>query len=241
MANLSAVIIPVLLIAATAAIYTMIYQRHINRRLAEGEEWKKKHRRPMMSPLKFIFIFILTLLAVYILLVAILFILFSVNSDIGTSDDPPPVITLVRQYSDDDIDTSPCAMFDPGKDISGYTRKEYLDGSFRFVVYSLDSGVYNEFPQRLIYADYTGEKEDCTFGYDISYDSSHGRVSSSGNCSDADVHKNGIWFTVSGFYAPESHFEIRCGIMKPGIGQGAAIEVPDVSEEYGTYSENFTE
>ncbi len=177
------------LVLGSSFVYTLVYNKKINARLKDIQAEHKKTSVRMMSPLKFTLIVMLTLLFAY----CILILAFKISQEKMKGSEK--IILNVESFSDEKIDGSIVSYFDAEKDIPGYTRKVTEKDDFRFVIYE-NSSYKREFPEIIVYADYTGSRS--AGGYEYRYDYMEWAGSypiASGN-ERAFAEVNGVWFTI---------------------------------------------
>ena len=162
-------IVPVLIVlvfsvmaALAFAIYKAAYRRKINKRLAEGREADIK---PMMSPVKFVVIMLLSIIGGIILLWGLLLFMLS-----GRFTSPNKVAdNYILAY--DLLDESPFSGYRTGDEIKGYTDyvTENENGTIRIHVYVINEPFGNMFPPVLMAAEYLGDRSVYTAEFSETY------------------------------------------------------------------------
>ena len=153
----------VIIVAAAFAVYKAIYNRRINKRLAEGREADIK---PMMSPFKFVIVTLLGAVGGMILIWLIIIIVFSARMN-GQKKDMA-VYPSLSFYRDEMLEDSLFAGYKFGDEIKGYNRFSKQFGDVKLEVYIIKNS-YDMFPTVLVASDYVGDKETVTFCEGVKY------------------------------------------------------------------------
>ena len=198
-------VIIILILILVPIVYMIVYYATANRRLAESKEGNAAKHKPMMSPLKFLLCYIAGLFLIYLGISLICFGMFSAVKSSGSSTaSNSSSYASFDVFTGDQIDSSIVSEFSPEEEIAGYQRRETEDGDFRFVVYQRDKGASVDFPDILVYAEYTGELTDCTFGFSAGYDAANrGYATAMGG-----ITRNGMWFDFD-----YSHINDTCFVI----------------------------
>ena len=220
------VILILTLVAST--IYTLIYRSSINKRLAQIREGEAPENKPMMSPFKFVCIFLLVLFIIYIIIIniAIFMLKFQpkTTEELGSYTSP---LSLHAYMHDDPSVTS---LFDPDEDIPGYTRHTEDISGFRIVSYTNETGM-RDFPDMLIHCSYDGELKDDLHPYacvDYGFDSGTRRMNGRYGLIDLSEEEGGVWYTVN-VTGVVANIDISTYLM-PEIAQGVDLPPEDIIE-----------
>lgn len=161
--NILSIIIPtgiVLIEAVTGfAIYKAMYKRKIKKRLAEGRESDIK---PMMSPVKFIIITMLSTALIWMILLSLF------NAKMNKHKKDMAVYPSLSFYRDEKLEDSLFAGYKFGDEIKGYNRFSKQFGDVKLEVYIIKNS-YDMFPTVLVASDYVGDKETVTFCEGVKY------------------------------------------------------------------------
>lgn len=161
--NILSIIIPtgiVLIEAVTGfAIYKAMYKRKIKKRLAEGREADIK---PMMSPVKFIIITMLSTALIWMILLSLF------NAKMNKQKREMAVYPSLSFYRDEKLEDSLFAGYKFGDEIKGYNRFSKQFGDVKLEVYIIKNS-YDMFPTVLVASDYVGDKETVTFCEGVKY------------------------------------------------------------------------
>lgn len=161
--NILSIIIPtgiVLIEAVTGfAIYKAMYKRKIKKRLAEGRESDIK---PMMSPVKFIIITMLSTALIWMILLSLF------NAKMNKQKKDMAVYPSLSFYRDEKLEDSLFAGYKFGDEIKGYNRFSKQFGDVKLEVYIIKNS-YDMFPTVLVASDYVGDKETVTFCEGVKY------------------------------------------------------------------------
>ena len=161
--NILSIIIPtgiVLIEAVTGfAIYKAMYKRKIKKRLAEGRESDIK---PMMSPVKFIIITMLSTALIWMILLSLF------NAKMNKQKKDMAVYPSLSFYRDEKLEDSLFAGYKFGDEIKGYNRFSKQFGDVKLEVYVIKNS-YDMFPTVLVASDYVGDKETVTFCEGVKY------------------------------------------------------------------------
>lgn len=154
--NILSIIIPiaiVLVVTITSyAVYKASYKRKIKKRLAEGREADIK---PMMSPVKFT---VISLLSAVISLILAWFGIISVyNVKIDRLRKEMAVYPSVYYYRDEILEDSLFAGYKFGDEIKGYNRFSERYGDVKLEIYVIKNS-YDTFPTILVASDYVGDR-----------------------------------------------------------------------------------
>ena len=145
---------------AATCIYVIIYRRIVNKRVREVNSTGEV-KKPPLAPIAVFVILLGALVLGFIIICLIVAVSWYSITDSGSGEteikyyDMQPYADLVPAGVDD-----PLADITPEQEITGYTRKEIVDGDYRFVIYTNDQGLYNSFSELLIYTEYTGNDGD---------------------------------------------------------------------------------
>ena len=165
--SIVSIVLPVfaiaVIVAAAFAVYKTIYSRRIKKRLAEGREADIK---PMMPPVKFVIVTILSALGGMILAWLIIMIAFSAK--MNSQKKEMAVYPSVRFYRDEQLEDSLFAGYRFGDEIKGYNRISKQFGDVKLEVY-VTKNSFDTFPTILIASDYVGDKEKVTFCEEVKY------------------------------------------------------------------------
>lgn len=157
-------LVPVAVIVVIAfAIYKAAYKRRINKRLAEGREADIK---PMISPVKFVIVTMLSVIGGLILIWMILLSLF--NAKMNKQKREMAVYPSIAFYKDETLENSLFAGYKFGDEIKGYYRFSKQFGDVKLEVYIIKNS-YDMFPTVLVASDYVGDKETVTFCEGVKY------------------------------------------------------------------------
>lgn len=162
-------LVPVAVIVVIAfAIYKAAYKRRINKRLAEGREADIK---PMISPVKFVIVTMLSVIGGLILIWVIVLSLFRANLYKQKTD--MIVYPSVHYYRDNILEDSLYAGYKFGDEIKGYNRFSRQYDNVKLEIYVSKYGV-DSFPSILVAFDYVGNKQNVMFSgkTEFSYQSS---------------------------------------------------------------------
>ena len=159
-----------LIVAAAFMIYKAAYKRKINRRLTEGREADIK---PMMSPVKFVIITLISIIAGIIALWIL--VLFAAGAYRGFRKSDDGLETRILAY--EMLDNSPFSGYKTGDEIKGYTDyvTENEDSTLRLHVYVANNEYKKIFPPVLVAAEYLGDKQVQCAEFDEEYN--EGRAS----------------------------------------------------------------
>lgn len=161
--NILSIIIPtgiVLIEAVTGfAIYKAMYKRKIKKRLAEG---RKSDIKPMMSPVKFIIITMLSTALIWMILLSLF------NAKMNKQKREMAVYPSIAFYKDETLENSLLAGYKFGDEINGYNRFSKQYGDVKLEIYVTEN-TFDMFPTILIASDYTGDKENVTFCEEVKY------------------------------------------------------------------------
>lgn len=161
--NILSIIIPtgiVLIEAVTGfAIYKAMYKRKIKKRLAEG---RKSNIKPMMSPVKFIIITMLSTALIWMILLSLF------NAKMNKQKREMAVYPSIAFYKDETLENSLLAGYKFGDEINGYNRFSKQYGDVKLEIYVTEN-TFDMFPTILIASDYTGDKENVTFCEEVKY------------------------------------------------------------------------
>lgn len=227
-----------LIISVVTLIYTSVYRKHINAVLAENTDENPKRHKPMMSPLKFLLILILSLFGLYLLITCIAAALFRTQHSTGytySGDTKMNVRVIDEEQSSDTL----LAAYSPEEDIPGYVRHDSYDedvqgrGNYHFVQYTMNNDWLRSFPEMLVYVEYTGDEKDKMMYLEANCTSSMDGYSGTVQAPfAADPDNGGVWVILSG-HNYHGQLSITCGMVSGDI----------IKDESGTYDlrENMTD
>ena len=169
--SIVSIVLPVLaiavIVAAAFAVYKTIYSRRIKKRLAEGREADIK---PMMPPVKFVIVTILSALGGMILVWLIIMIAFSAK--MNSQKKEMAVYPSVHFYRDEQLEDSLFAGYRFGDEIKGYNRFSKQYGDVKLEIY-VTKNSFDVFPYILVASDYVGDKQEITVSEGVDYTFSH--------------------------------------------------------------------
>ncbi len=212
------------LVIGVPLIYLIAFYQTANRRLAESKTGSTGSHKPMMSPLKFTLIYLA-------LLFGSIFALVWLNTVRPSTQTVTTQRDFICEYTGDRIKDSVFGNFSPDEEIAGYRRTEQTDGNFRFVTYTNE--MHSDlFASHLVYAEYTGPRTDCSFGFRLDYSPADG--SKTGYCQSG-LEDNGIWIGLDGKELQNNAVLQYCILSETDSEKtDADDDLPDLAEEFGT-------
>ena len=157
------ILILVMILIMAFAIYKAAYKHKINKRLAEGREADIK---PMISPVKFVIVTMLSVIGGLILIWVIVLSLFRANLYKQKTD--MIVYPSVHYYRDNILEDSLYAGYKFGDEIKGYNRFSKQYGDVKLEIY-ITKYSFDAFPHILIASDYVGDEQNVMFSEGIKY------------------------------------------------------------------------
>ena len=223
-------LVVLILTIIASAVYTLIYRSSINKRLEQIRDGETLASRPMMSPLKFVCIFLLALFIIYIIVINIAFLMLKTQKKPVQELDTysPPISVHIYTHDDPSI----TALLDPDEDIPGYTRSTENFSGFRVVTYTAETGM-RDFPDMLIHCSYAGELKDGFHPYvcaDYGYNTGTTAINGRFGLIDLSEEEGGIWYTVN-VSGIDADIDISAYLM-PEIAQGIDLPAEDIIEYF---------
>lgn len=150
-----------------SAVYFLIYQVRINKKLQTGKEMKK-----MPSP--FALLIAVVMIIGILTLVSIIFMVVFYAPKQSTFDEG--VVSLnnlsvadYRYYTPEDISGTYAEAYERGRELPGYNRYEKEDGNFLYTYYLSKQDYDILHPKFVLFLEYTGEEDydiyECEMGF----------------------------------------------------------------------------
>ena len=149
-----ATILAVISVIATL-IYNHFYKKHANQRINKGFEQNIPPKKPMMSPIKFFFIWLLSMIAIFIAIILISFVSYKSNVDFNTVEVDRFQFNV---FEEEELKNSLLKDASPSKNIAGYKRFEKKSGQFIFTYY-ISEEMHETFPEYIVNIRYNGNSK----------------------------------------------------------------------------------
>ena len=166
MISIFGIVVIVIPLIATL-IYTHVYNKRANKIINSDFSQSIAPKKPMMSPIKFFLIWLLSMIAVFIAIIFISFVAYnnvtSINSETVSDNETINNNDFVHNfstwfYTKDDIKDSILYDTKPSDELYGYTRKVITKGDIVFTCYEGTSHGLGNFPDFIVNIQYNGKE-----------------------------------------------------------------------------------
>lgn len=127
-------------------IYTHVYNKRANKIINSDFSKGIVSKKPMMSPIKFFLIWLLSMIAIFIAIILISFVAYKSNVDFNTVSTDQ---FKFEAFDNDQIENSILKGTSPDKAIRGYQRFEKKTDKYIFTYY-ISENFYETFPEYII-------------------------------------------------------------------------------------------
>ena len=172
-------------------IYYIIYRNRIKKRLSD-EIFNTKTAKPMMSPVKFFFIWLLSVLGIYFLLAIVSGIIYIYEPKMSDTTNSNETYFYFQSYDKDTKNQGFLSDITADKEIKGYKRFVEKDDNFILTYYISSTGDFN-FPEVIVNVKYTGSTDPFNIHGDCQIDSCGQGIYTEGK----DLDNNSQWFTIN--------------------------------------------